>query len=79
MQPNLTVDAILPLGEMFAIRLPGEYRVLASLPVVGEVDAILTAANNGSGQRHSHETDKIVHEQTDNKRCHAPGYVATSR
>jgi hypothetical protein len=40
-----TIKATLPIGELFDMRAPGEYTVLASLPVVGDrIDAVLTAA-----------------------------------
>jgi hypothetical protein len=40
-----TFRATLPLGDLFDMRAPGEYTVLASLPVVGDtIDAVLTAA-----------------------------------
>ena len=40
-----TIKATLPIGELFDTRAPGEYTVLASLPVIGDtIDAVLTAA-----------------------------------
>jgi hypothetical protein len=40
-----TIKATLPIGELFEMRAPGEYTVLASLPVIGHtIDAVLTAA-----------------------------------
>jgi hypothetical protein len=40
-----TIKAILPIAELFDMRAPGEYTLLASLPVVGDtIDAVLTAA-----------------------------------
>jgi hypothetical protein len=38
------ISASLPLTELFDMQTPGEYTVLASLPVIGDVDAVLTAA-----------------------------------
>jgi len=43
LKPNEAIHASLPLAELFAIQAPGEYTVLASLPVIGDVDAVLTA------------------------------------
>ena len=43
-KPNETIEQSIPLAELFDMKAPGEYTVLASLPVVGDVDAILTAA-----------------------------------
>ncbi len=40
---NGTIEASLPIRELFDMRAPGEYTVLASVPVVGDVDAVLTA------------------------------------
>ncbi len=39
-----TIKATLPIGELFDMHAPGDYTVLASLPVLGNLDAILTAA-----------------------------------
>jgi hypothetical protein len=44
LQPGDHVEAKLPLSGLFDLRSPSEYNVLASLPVIGDVDAILTAA-----------------------------------
>ncbi len=43
LEPGETVNASLPLADLFAMRDPGEYTVLVSLPVLGDVDAVLTA------------------------------------
>jgi hypothetical protein len=40
---NDVIGAAFPLTEYFDMKAPGEYTVLASLPVVGDVDAVLTA------------------------------------
>jgi hypothetical protein len=40
-----TIKATLPIGDLFDMHAPGEYTVLASLPVIGDkIDAVLTAA-----------------------------------
>ncbi|MGA2030785.1 MAG: hypothetical protein ABSG68_00885 [Thermoguttaceae bacterium] len=44
LQPDEAIEATLPISELFDMRAPGEYTVLTSLPVVGDVDAVLTAA-----------------------------------
>jgi hypothetical protein len=39
------IKAILPIRDLFEMHAPGEYTVLASLPVIGDtIDAVLTAA-----------------------------------
>jgi hypothetical protein len=42
--PGNTVQARLPIKGLFDLRTPGDYTVLVSLPVLGDVDAVLTAA-----------------------------------
>lgn len=44
LRPGDSIDATLRLDALFDLAQPGEYEALASLPVVGDVDAILTAA-----------------------------------
>jgi hypothetical protein len=44
LKPGEQIVAALPLAELFEIENPGDYTVLASLPVIGDVDAVLTAA-----------------------------------
>jgi hypothetical protein len=44
LKPGEAITASLPLTELFDMTAPGEYTVLASLPVIGDVDAVLTAA-----------------------------------
>ena len=44
LKPKETIDQSIPLVGLFDMKTPGEYTVLASLPVVGDVDAVLTAA-----------------------------------
>ena len=44
LKPGGTVEATLPLGSLFSVKTPGQYKVLVSLPIVGDVDAVLTAA-----------------------------------
>jgi hypothetical protein len=44
LKPGEAITASLPLTELFEMQTPGEYTVLASLPVIGDVDAVLTAA-----------------------------------
>ncbi len=44
LKPKETIEKLIPLAELFDMKTPGEYAVLASLPVVGDVDAVLTAA-----------------------------------
>ncbi len=44
MRSGEVTQAILPLSELFGMNSPGDYTVLASLPVIGDVDAVLTAA-----------------------------------
>jgi hypothetical protein len=40
-----TIKETLPVGDLFDMHAPGEYTVLASLPVIGDtIDAVLTAA-----------------------------------
>ncbi len=34
----------MPINELFDMKAPGEYTVLVSLPVIGDVDAVLTTA-----------------------------------
>jgi hypothetical protein len=43
MKPKETIHSSLSLAQLFAIQAPGEYTVLVSLPVIGDVDAVLTA------------------------------------
>ncbi len=43
LKPSESITAILPVAELFAFPTPGEYTTLASLPVLGDVDAVLTA------------------------------------
>ena len=43
LKPGEAITATLPLGELFDFKTPGEYTILASLPVLGNVDAVLTA------------------------------------
>ena len=43
LKPGEAIRASMPLAELFAIQAPGEYTVLVSLPVIGNVDAVLTA------------------------------------
>jgi hypothetical protein len=53
-KPLETVEAAIPLLDLFQLGDHEQYTVLASLPVVGEVDAVLTAAPikiNGRGKR----------------------------
>jgi hypothetical protein len=38
------LETAIPIRDLFDMTTPGDYRVLASLPVIGEVDAVLTAA-----------------------------------
>ena len=44
LKPGDAVEATLPLGSLFLAKTPGEYEVIISLPIVGDVDAVLTAA-----------------------------------
>ncbi len=44
LKPGAAVHASLPLAELFAMQSPGEYTILASLPIMGTIDAVLTAA-----------------------------------
>ena len=44
LKPDAAVEATLPLESLFAVKPSGEYEVLISLPVLGDVDAILIAA-----------------------------------
>jgi hypothetical protein len=44
LKPRDTLVTMLPIGELFDMWVPGEYTALASLPVIGDVDAVLTAA-----------------------------------
>ena len=37
-----TIDTRVRIKEFFDMRVPGEYTIVASLPVVGDVDAVLT-------------------------------------
>ena len=41
-----------PIGELFDMRAPGEFTVLASVPVVGDVDAVFdcSATQDSSGR-----------------------------
>ena len=43
LNPGKSITAAIPIGELFVMRDPGEYTLLASLPVIGDVDAVLTA------------------------------------
>jgi hypothetical protein len=38
------LDLAVPLAGLFQMNIPGEYTLLASMPVIGDVDAVLTAA-----------------------------------
>jgi hypothetical protein len=55
------ISARLPVDELFAMKAPGEYTALVSLPVLGDVDAVLTAApikiRIGSGPEKKPRTD----------------------
>ena len=44
LKPGEAIEATLQLGSIFLVKAPGEYDVLVSLPVLGDVDAVLTAA-----------------------------------
>jgi hypothetical protein len=44
LNPGEAIHANLPVTELFAMQAPGEYTALVSLPVMGSVDAVLTAA-----------------------------------
>ncbi len=44
LRPGRATDESVSLDEYFAIRPSGEYTVLVSVPIVGDVDAVLTAA-----------------------------------
>ena len=46
LKPGEAITATLPLGELFDFdfKAPGQYTILASLPVLGDVDAVLTAS-----------------------------------
>jgi hypothetical protein len=44
LKPGDRMGAALPLLELFELNNAGEYTVLASLPIIGDVDAVLTAA-----------------------------------
>ena len=44
LKPGEAISATLPLSELFDLKTPGQYTVLASLPVLGDVDAVLTAS-----------------------------------
>ena len=44
LKPGEAINATLPLSELFDLKTPGQYTVLASLPVLGDVDAVLTAS-----------------------------------
>jgi hypothetical protein len=44
LKPRETIEQFIPITELFDMKTPGEYIVLASLPVIGDVDAVLTAA-----------------------------------
>jgi hypothetical protein len=43
LKPGESITAALPVAGLFAFPATGEYTVLASLPVLGDVDAVLTA------------------------------------
>ena len=42
--PKETIEQLIPLAELFEMKTRGEYTVLASVPVIDDVDAVLTAA-----------------------------------
>ena len=44
LKPGEAIAASLPLTDLFDMQTPGEYTLLVSLPVIGDVDAVLTAA-----------------------------------
>jgi hypothetical protein len=44
LKPREAIEASFPIGELFDMRFPGDYTILASVPVIGDVDAVLTAA-----------------------------------
>ena len=44
LKPQGKIEAVMPITDLFDMKARGEYTVLASLPVIGEVDAVLTAA-----------------------------------
>ena len=44
LRPGEAMGGSLRLDELFAIQAPGEYTILASLPVLGDADAVYTAA-----------------------------------
>jgi hypothetical protein len=44
LQPDRSIEASLPIFELFDFKTSGKYTVLVSLPVLGDVDAVLTAA-----------------------------------
>jgi hypothetical protein len=44
LRPNDKIEVNLPISDLFDMKGEGEYTILASLPVVGDVDAVLTAA-----------------------------------
>ena len=55
LKPNESIEEAIPVAELFDIRAGGQYTALVSLPLVGEVDAVLTAAPiklKGGGDRH---------------------------
>jgi hypothetical protein len=44
LMPQHKIEETIPIRDLFEMQSPGVYSVLVSLPVVGEVDAVLTAA-----------------------------------
>ncbi len=44
LKPSEAIEQSIPLADLFDMKTTGEYTVLASVPVVGDVDAVLTAA-----------------------------------
>ena len=44
LRPNEVIEDSIYLEELFVMQASREYTVLVSLPVVGDVDAVLTAA-----------------------------------
>jgi hypothetical protein len=44
LKPGEAIEATLPLSEFFDFKARGDYTALVSLPVLGDVDAVLTAA-----------------------------------
>ena len=44
LKPQEKIEQSMPINELFDMKAPGEYTVLVSLPVIGDVDAVLTTA-----------------------------------